>query len=157
MKPIKKIISIALLSPVLMVLFSFSNHKGGEGFEVYLNSKLVLQQFGSQLNNVKNIQLDKSDAASQLSVKYFHCGQAGKNRSITIKDENNKILKEWHYPDVSAANLSITDVSMNFKVSDILNLQKSNTGRLNLYYSSHELPKGRLLATLVCETGMAKH
>ncbi|MEI9912962.1 MAG: hypothetical protein WDO71_26965 [Bacteroidota bacterium] len=37
------------------------------------------------------------------------------------------------------------------KVKDILTLQKSNPGKLGLYYSSSELPKGRLLATIISE------
>ena len=147
-----------LLSSLSFLLLSFSGTKGGESFEIYLNSKLVLQQFGNQMNTVKSIELDKSTVNSQLSVKYFHCGKIGKNRSITIRDADNKILKEWKYADAATANLSITDPAMVCKVSDIFSLQKKNQGNLNLYYSSSELPKGRLLAALVLTTdNLVKH
>jgi hypothetical protein len=154
----KKNTLTALLTSFSFLLLSFSGTKGGEGFEIYLNSKLVLQQFGSQMNTVKSIELDKSVANSQLSVKYFHCGKIDKNRSITIKDANNTVLKEWRYADASAAGLSITDPAMVCKVSDILSLGKNNQGKLNLYYSSSELPQGRLLATLVLTAdNLVKH
>ena len=65
-------------------------------------------------------------------IKYHHCGQVGKSRSITIKDGQNKILKEWHFADVSK-----TDAAMTCKVKDIPGLKKGNgTITLNLYYSS---------------------
>jgi len=140
-------------APVLLflslILFSFTGNRGGEGFEIYLNSKLVLQQFGSQLNNVKSIQLDQNSPTDELTIKYHHCGQVGKNRSITIRDGQNKILKEWHFADVSKGS-----AAMSCYVKDIVGLKKGNgTITLNLYYSSTELPKGRQLASLVVASG----
>jgi hypothetical protein len=134
---------------ILMTSLSFSPAKGGEGFEIYLNNKLVLQQFGSKMNSVQNIRLDQSLSNAQMAINYFHCGRAGKNRSITIKNDHNRILKEWKFADVSTASISISGAAMNCRVSDILNLQKNNPGKLNLYYSSAELPSGRLLVSLV--------
>jgi hypothetical protein len=154
MKTIKSSIVIAsLLLLASFTLLSFTNSKGGEGFEIYLNSKLVLQQYGNQLNNVKSIQLDQSSPNDELTIKYHHCGQVGKNRSITIKDGQNKILKEWHFADVSTGNAAMT-----CKVKDITGLKKGNGAiTLNLYYSSTELPKGKQLVSLVVESkNMAK-
>jgi hypothetical protein len=143
----KKLIrnSIGLI-PVLAIcslLFSFADPKGGEGFEIYLDKKLVLQQFGSQLNSVKSIQLDPASANSQLVVKYYHCGQTGKNRAITIRDAQNRILKEWHFPDGYKGN-----VDMTCSVKEILQLKPSAVLRIDLYYSSKEIPAGRLLTSI---------
>ena len=152
MKTIK--LSGAFLALFLsFTLLSFTTNRGGEGFEIYLNSKLVLQQFGSQLNNVKNIQLNQNSPNDELTIKYHHCGQVGKSRSITIKDGQNRILKEWHFADVSKGSAAMT-----CKVKDIVGLKKGNgSATLNLYYSSTELPKGRQLASLVVASGnMAK-
>lgn len=152
-----KIIPVIALLVMSAVLSSFSVKKGGEGFEIFLNNKLVLQQFGNQMNTVKSIQLDQRFSDDQLVVKYHHCGHVGKNRSIAIKDERNRILKEWKFANVSAAGLTVSDAAMSFRVKDILSLQKNNPGKLNLYYSSAELPKGRLLATIVtAESAKAK-
>jgi hypothetical protein len=150
----KKTMAVTWLLVALSVsLFSFSPGKGGEGFEIYLNNKLVLQQFGNQLNKVQTISLDQSVNTGQLNIKYYHCGQMGKNRSITIRNHENKILKEWRYPDVSAGSIAVKDITMSCKVADILSVQKKNPGKLNLYYSSSELPKGRLLVTIQTESG----
>jgi hypothetical protein len=141
----KSMLMASLMLSLCFALFSFSDRKGGEGFEIYLNKKLVLQQFGNQLNTVKSLQLDQGSSNDELSVKYHHCGQVGKSRSITIKDGQNKILKEWHFTDVKDAYAAMT-----CKVKDILELKKGNGAiTLNLYYSSSELPKGRQLASIV--------
>ena len=154
MKTISNSMATATLGLLLSItLFSFSNRKGGEGFEIYLNSKLVLQQFGNKIGDLKSIQLDRSSLNDELTIKYFHCGQLGKNRSITIKDDQNRTLKEWHFADASKGSAAMT-----FKVKDIAGLKKGNgTITLNLYYSSTELPKGRQLASLVVSSAnMAK-
>jgi hypothetical protein len=148
-------ILFALLITLSGVLFSFSvktvetissykNNFGGEGFEVYLNNKLVLQQFGKDINTVKSLQLDQSESNGQLAIRYFHCGQAGKNRVVTIKDVQNVVLKEWRFGDTKDASAKLC-----CNVKDILALPKLRAGqKVNLYYASAELPNGRLLVTL---------
>ena len=141
----KKLKSVSLLIAALsMVLLSFTSPKGGEGFEIYVNNKLLLQQFGKEMNTVKTVSIDESLADVQLTVKYYHCGQAGKNRVLTITDAENKLLKEWKFADGQQNN-----TSMCCGVKEILSLKTKNTGKLNLYYSSSLLPYGRLLASIV--------
>lgn len=144
MKTIKS--SFAVTSLLLFLSFTISSFTkpGGEAFEIYLNGKLIVQQYGNKLNEVKSIQLDQASANDELMIKYHHCGQIGKNRSITIKDGQNKILKEWHFAD------SKTNEAMTCKVKDITGLKKGNGPiTLSLYYTSTELPKGKQLASLV--------
>ena len=143
MKTIKKKFPALSLLSICVALFSFSSPSGGEGFEIYLNNHLVVQQFGKDMNNVKSLPLDANSYNGQLSVKYYHCGKVGKNREITIRDEHNNLLKEWRFTDGS-------DATMNCPVNEILGLQKTkNSNALNLYYSSIELSKERLLVTIV--------
>ena len=145
----KAIISKTMvLAAVCAALFSFAPKPGGEGFEIYLDNKLVLQQFGSEMNTVKNLQLPQSAVNGQLTVKYHHCGRIGKNRVITIRNEQNKMLKEWRFTDAI-----VPVAAMNCNVKDILNLKKGNTSnKFRLYYSSSELPGGRMLASVVLNT-----
>lgn len=140
------------LITLCLALFSFSvkstevisSRFGGEGFEVYLNNKLILQQFGQNMNVVKTIQLDQSASNGQLAIRYFHCGQPGKSRVVTIKDEKNVVLKEWKFGDTKDASAKLC-----CNVKDILALPKLKTGqKVNLFYASSELPNGRMLATL---------
>ena len=125
-------------------LFPCKSDFGGEGFEVYLNNKLVIQQFGEKINDVKSLQLDQSASNGQLAIRYFHCGQPGKSRVVTIKDEKNVVLKEWRFGDTKDAAAKLC-----CNVKDILALPKIKAGKkVNLYYTSTQLPNGRLLAVL---------
>lgn len=139
---ITKTVSALLFSAAL---FSFTAKPGGEGFEVYLNNKLILQRFGNQLNTPQVLQFTEGFTASdELTIKYHHCGQVGKNRALTVKNEENKVLKVIRFAD------SETPVSgMSCKVKDIISLKKGNSRLLKLYYTSSEIPGGRLLASIV--------
>lgn len=143
----KKIFSkrIAMMA-VSATLLSFSPKKGGEGFEISLNNKIVIQQFGSDMNNVKSLQLNQNRPDDQLTIKYHHCGKVGKNRVVIIKDGQNNILKKFNYADVTTPVAAMT-----IPVQDILNLKKSAGSTLKLFYSSSELPSGRILASIILE------
>jgi len=144
-----------LLLTLSAVLFSFSlktaealssykSNFGGEGFEVYLNDKLILQQYGKNIDEVKSVQLDQSASNGQLAIRYYHCGRPGKSRVVTIKDEQNVVLKEWRFGDAKDASAKVS-----CNVKDIFALPKFKAGKkVNLYYAATELPNGRLLATL---------
>ena len=124
-----------------VLLFSFSTAPaGGEGFEIFLNNKVVLQQFGNSMNTVKTLSLDQTAPDDQLAIIYHHCGKSGKNRVVTIKDEKNNTLKKWNFKDEGAR--------MTCKVKDIVGVQKGNSTILKLYYSSSELPEGRQLVAI---------
>jgi hypothetical protein len=135
--------TLALLA-VCATLFSFSSYRGGDSFSIFLNDKLVFEQHVAAKEGVKSFELSKANANDELSIYYSHCGKPGKGRSIAIKDENNRMLKEWHFGD--AIN---TKSSMRCKVGEILALQKNKAGKLQLYYSSKELPEGHVLAAIV--------
>jgi hypothetical protein len=145
---------LSLLLTMSVVLFSFSSDKnnfGGEGFEVYLNDNLILQQYGKDMDVVKNVQLDQSASNGQLAIRYYHCGKPGKSRIVTIKDEQNVVLKEWKFGDAKDASAKVS-----CSVKDILTLPKIKAGKkLNLYYTASELPNGRLLATLTSVSKVA--
>jgi hypothetical protein len=138
----------ALAFVALAALLSSFSPKGGEGFEIYLNNKLVLQQYGSELKTVKSLQLDQRNLNDELMIKYHHCGKVGKSRTIILKDGKNKILKQWNFADGTE-----TSNAMTCKVKDILDLQKKNGSiTINLFYSSSELPGGRILATIAAKS-----
>lgn len=134
----------AILLMMAFTLFSFSTLPGGEGFEVYLNNKIIMQRFGNQLNSPQSIQLSDAAANDEITIKYHHCGRVGKNRVLTVKDSHDKVLKEIRFADV---NVPVSGMSC--KVKDIISLKKGNNNILKLYYSSTELPNGRLLASIV--------
>ena len=148
---IKRFAAVTLLLVTLSApLFSSAPKFGGEGFEVYINNKLVLQRFGDQLDIVKTISLTQYSPGDQITIKYHHCGRVGKSRTIVIKDAQNKVLKQWKYTDVAEPV-----AGMNCAVKDIISLENTSTV-LNLYYSSTELPGGRLLASFTIDKSNAR-
>jgi len=147
----KPIVVIALLA-FCATLFSFVPKFGGEGFQVYVDNKLVLERYGKEIDVVKTLNLDEYSDNGQITVKYYHCGKISKGRVITVKDDQQKILKQWKFTDVTEST-----PAMNCSVKEIIGLQKSAHGNtLNLYYVSSELPAGRLLAAIQVSNATAK-
>ena len=132
---------LALLG-LLIAAPAFSGSFGSDSFTIYLNNRLLLQQFVARHEGVKTLQLDQANPNDQLLIYYSHCGRIGTDRSITLKDAQNRTIKQWHFADAEGANTAMT-----CKVKDILDCQKGNT-TIQLLYSSRELPEGRLLASL---------
>lgn len=139
---------LAIRSLVLIALsaflFSFSEKIGGDSYTIYLNDKLLLQEYVHGAKGVKSISLAESSSNDVLNVNYSHCGKIGVARNIVIKDAQQKVLKTWNFADVSGNALP----TMGFRVKEILVLQKNKGSKLNLVYSSKELPNGKLLAVI---------
>ena len=147
----KPIVMIALLA-FCATLFSFAPKFGGEGFQVYVDNKLVLERYGKEIDIVKTLTLDDYAANGQITVKYYHCGRISKGRVITIKDDQKNVLKQWKFTDVAEAT-----PAMNCSVKEIIGLRKNiNSNTMNLYYASSELPGGRLLAAIQVSNATAK-
>jgi hypothetical protein len=153
MKCYSKVVAVkSFLILVCATLFSFSSKRGGDSFEIVLNGKRVLQQFVYASKGVQTIQLTQTSENDKLDIYYSHCGQVGKNRYITIKDEKDQAIKVWKFEGAADKH-----GVMSFKLKDILSLRKNKTDKLNLFYSSSELPAGRTLATIAGEeTGVAR-
>jgi hypothetical protein len=153
MKPNSKLMVVKSLLVISCVgLFSFSNNRGGDSFEIWLNGKMMLQQFVHVSSAVQTLRFNAVSANDKLDIYYRHCGQVGSDRYITIKDENDRTLKVWKFPDASGNN-----PAMSIKLKDIAGLKKGKDSKLNIFYSSKELPKGKVLATLAVtnETSVA--
>ena len=121
------------------ILSSFSPAGGGDKYEIYINNKMVYEHFVNYTTAAKTFTLSSANYNSKVDVRYSHCGQAGKERNITIKDGQNKVIKKWDFANGDA---------MSMKAKDIIDLQKKNK-TLQLIYSSKEIPQGKLLATVV--------
>ncbi len=137
---------LALLT-LFATLTSFSGNFGGDSYQLYVNGKLVLEEYVHGQKGVKTVALQQANANDQVSVVYSHCGQAGKARNITLRDGKNKILKQWSFDDAGNGSKS---AMMTCKAKDIFEVKKSSgLDRLNLYYTSKELPDGKLLAYII--------
>jgi hypothetical protein len=136
---IKKMMLFGLMAATVM-LFSFISPRGGESFEIYLNGKMIVQQAVYSDKSVRSVQLTSTSPNDKLEVYYNHCGQTGKNRAISIKDENGKILKIWKFADASGRS------AMTIVLKDIYGVEKPGQNKFSIFYSSKELPDGRSLA-----------
>jgi hypothetical protein len=121
---------------------------GTDSYRIYLNNKLVLQQYVTRSLDLKNLPLSEANANDKLVIYYNHCGATGRSRTIAVKDENGVVLKEWKFPDApvkdGGMNIPAGDDGMTIPVKEILALQAKNNG-LSLFYSSQQLPAGHLL------------
>ena len=143
----KKIVTCSAIWLLSMALSSFSTTPGGDVFELYLNGHKVHQQFIHADGGVKNLSLQQTTGNDKLEVLYSHCGQAGKGRIITIRNEKNEVIKEMKFGDGKTKN-SLMAVYRK-------DIAKQITGSMKLFYSSKELPEGRLLATIRWNTTAA--
>lgn len=125
------------------MLFSFTPRLGGEGFEIFINGKPVLKQYNKEMNEVKTLQASTFSSNDVLSIKYYHCGKVAKNRVVSIRDGQGRLLKEFRFRD-AAGQMD----EMSCGVKELTVLKKPGTGTLQLYYTSSELPEGRLLAAI---------
>ena len=147
----RKFMAVKVLA--LAVLFattsSFSGTWGGDSYRVYVNNKLVLEQFVHGQKSIPSIALDQRSPGDQVSVYYSHCGKAGNARHITIKDADKKVLKVWNFGDGNSEKDGMT-----WKAKDVAGITK-NGQKLSMFYSSKELPDGKMLANIVVGKDMA--
>ncbi len=127
---------------LLLALSSFGLWPGSDSFEVYINNKLVLEQYVYNRKATPPLLLDEA-GTEQIDVFYSHCGITGTSRKITLKDEQNKILKEWRFPDVDAHVKN----AMSCNAKDIAAFKKGHQS-LNLFYSAKEIQKEIMLAPI---------
>lgn len=107
------------MATICVTMFSIIPNPGGEGFEISLNNKVVIQQYGTDMINLKSLQLSQVSPDEKLPIRYQHGGKICRNRVVTIKDEQNKLLKEFRYAD-DATPFGAMPVN----VKDILSIKK---------------------------------
>jgi len=125
------------------VLMSYTPRRGGEGFEVFLNNKLVVQLFGKNMNGASTLYLEPG-VDNEISIRYHHCGQTGKARRVDVKNEKGEVIKTWRFADNATPGNA-----MKFKISEAPGLKNlAGQVRWSIHYTSSELPAGRQLALL---------
>ena len=144
----KKLISFswtdALLAVALFTIVSGFSPFGAHAVKVYLDDKLVADQYLSSKSNSPSLTLDPAAKYDKLIVKYSECGRTVSDRKITAKDDTNKVLKEWRFPGSSTG----FEGAMECSVKEIIALKpKSNSPKL--YYSSNDFPEGQPFLSLI--------
>jgi hypothetical protein len=130
---------------VSIAVFSFSAPSGADSFQIYLDKKLIVEDYVHLAKKVKTINIQAANHNSQLEVYYNHCGELGRSRTIVLKDNQNRILREFRFKDGNKF--------MTCKVSDFIDFKKKNpVPAINLYYSAQQSPEPRLLANILVNT-----
>lgn len=126
-----------------VTLCSFAFVPGGASYEVYLNNERVIKEhLYGQKEAPPTLPLNMRTAQDELSVTFNNCGKIDTGRKISLKDEQEKTLKEWSFsdsPDIKN--------KMVIRVSEITGFKQQHS-RAKLVYSSRELSTDVHLITL---------
>lgn len=134
-----KLLGLALVSAAM---FSFSRI-GGDSYTIHLNEKQLVQYYVHSKTAAPSFSLAQAAANDQLAVYYNECGQIGKERKLSIRDEKDNVLKEWQFTNVTDDHTPMT-----FKAKEILVLKKNGNNKFKLYYTSKRVSGGQFLATI---------
>ena len=135
------IVGVALCS----ILFAFSGLTGAHNVQVYLDDELVIDHYVDSRTITPKILVDPAENYGQLIVKYNECGRTVTGRVITIKTEENKVLKEWRFEGSSSGLANPMQIS----VKEITSLKQKGSNSVNLFYSSDDFREGQQIASLV--------
>ncbi|HVF97704.1 MAG TPA: hypothetical protein VM871_10295 [Flavisolibacter sp.] len=141
MKQKISLFAIAIITVAACIaLESFSKKPGGDYFKIFLNDRLMTEQYLTQPTNLSLFSLSAANRNDKLTIHFSHCGTAGKNRAISLKDEKGNLLKEWKFADSKSIALQI-------EVRDVLQATSAKS-ICTVFYSSKERPSGQALTKL---------
>jgi hypothetical protein len=149
MKTNRKLHVMITLAAVCAMLSAFAPMPGAHNFQVYLDDKLVADQYASSKTIAPKIVVDPAENHKQLIVKYNECGRTVTAREITFKETEDKVLKEVKF-DGTAKGL---DNPMSCGLKDIVALKPKNGNAVKVYYASADFPEGQHVVTLVIGPG----
>jgi hypothetical protein len=117
-----------------IALCSFTFLPGGASYEVYLNGERVIQDHLYGRKEVPTLPLAMNTTGGELSLTFNNCGKIDTGRKISLKDEQNKTLKEWSFSDSPDLKNKMV-----IRVSEITGFGNQYS-RAQLVYSSREFP-----------------
>ena len=117
-----------MLLSFLLVLFlsaSTAAKAGLDGYQIYLNDKLILKQSVNEPLNLESLGLSQANVNDKITIHYSQCNRPdklGKGRSITLKDSKGTIVKQWRFKDAKDGN-----TGMVIPVKELLMLDQTNS------------------------------
>lgn len=134
-----------------VALCSFDFVPGDASYEVYLNNERVINEHLHGQKETPTLPLNMSTAQDELSVTFSNCGKIDTGRKISLKDEQDKTLKEWSFPDSPDIKNKMV-----IRVSEIIGFRQQHS-RAKLVYSSRELTTDVHLITLQLASATAQN
>ncbi|HEX8060382.1 MAG TPA: hypothetical protein VF473_05570 [Cyclobacteriaceae bacterium] len=132
-----------MLVALCAVLSSFTL-PGAHSFQLYVDSRLIVDQYVTRNITIPKVALNAGEENNRVILKYSECGRTVSGRTLTLKDEQDKVLKEWHFDGTTSGFKD----PMTINVKDVVAL-KPNKGAMKLYYSSNDFKEGQQVALLV--------
>lgn len=129
-----------ILIVVAVILQGFLKKPGGDYYQIFLNEKLAIERFLTQPETAASLSLTAANVNDQLTIRFSHCGVAGKGRTIALKDEKGRLVKEWKFADSKSTGMQLS-------VKEVFHTSGKMTNA-SIYYASKEKPSGQLLTTL---------
>lgn len=148
MKTIVQIKILLVLVALSAIMQSFAP-MGAHSFQILLDDKQLADQYATSKMTMPKIVIDPAENHKQLVVKYNECGRTVTGRVISVKDSNNKLVKEWRFEGEATGFKD----AMAFNVKDIVALKNGSNNTLQLFYSSNDFREGQQIATLVIGPG----
>jgi len=141
--------TVVIFTALCAVMSAFAPMPGAHSFQVYLDDKIVADQYMKASHIAPKIIIDPAENHKQLVLKYSECGRTVSGRVISIKDNNDKLLKEWKFDGTTKA----FEDPMTFNIKDLVALKQKSSNTLKLYYASADFPGGQHVVTLVLGPG----
>jgi hypothetical protein len=149
MKTNMQLKGLVVLTALCAVLSAFAPMPGAHSFQVYLDDRIVADQYTDRRTIAPKISLDPAENQKQLILKYNECGRTVTGRVVTFKDAEDKVLKEVKFEGTAKG----FENPMTFSLKDIVALKSKNGNALKVYYASADFPDGQHVVTLVIGPG----
>lgn len=131
------------------LLLSFTLRPGGYSYTLHLNSKVVGEHYLTSSFQTPTLALTNQNLTGTLSVYFNECGQIGQDRKLSLRNAEQKILKEWSF-----ANSTTKHDAMEVNLKEVSGLL--NSGKVGIYYASERLNKPQIMAYLSTAEAVAK-
>lgn len=122
---------------IMLMLSSFSLKRGGDSYTISVNGKQVIQYYVYSKEKLPSLTLN-ANTKDELAVYYRECGKIGTSRKLSIRNDQNKILKEWKFVDSLGEHSAMT----------VSAKEISGKGSLGLFYTSDEVSTPRKLVSI---------
>ena len=141
MKTVKILTGLGLCA----LLLSFT--LGGDRYVIKLDTKEVADQFVTRNASLPTVALPARDRTKTLSVYYSECGRVGTDRSLTLKNSDQQVLKVWRFGDDALETMEIS-------TGELVAAMRSQSNYL--YYNSREHRGGQKLISITRAASTAK-
>lgn len=132
----------------LLALTGF-DRPGAHSMLIYLDKELVAEKYVTTRMDVPVVQI-AAGRNQQLVVRYSECGRTVSGRKLTLRDDQNKILKTWSY---EGSTEGFKD-AMTCEIRDIMTVAGGRSST-RLWYSSNDFPDGVHILTLNTGTSLS--